>query len=172
MPRKNTVHQNRTSRSRNRDRLGDPRVVPCFRCAFLFGMPPSTTAGSPLVACAQFLRQRCGPSPEVERFGTPQFPHHPLPMGRIFAASLVCYAPRPVELLASLADPSGCLFRPSETLTPGLSSSRSPFSPAGITTAVTDQLLTDGTFTIGTTASIAAPTSHSYDFCIHYTSPV
>ena len=153
-------------------RLGDPRVVPCFRCAFLFGMPPSTTAGSPLVACAQFLHQRCGPSPDVERFGTPKFPHHPLPMGRIFAASLVRYALRPVELLASLADPTGCLFRPSETFTPGLSSSRSPFSPPGITTVVTERFPPMGLSPIGTTASIAAPTSHSYDFCIHYTSPV
>ena len=28
-----------------RHRLGDPRVVPCFRCAFLLGMPSSVTAG-------------------------------------------------------------------------------------------------------------------------------
>src|ERR1700723_1731850 len=102
-------------------RLGDPRVVPCFRCSSLLDMPPSTTAGSSLAACTQFLRQRCWPSPEIERLGTPKVPHHPLPMGRIFAASLVRYALRPVELLAPLADPTGCLPQPSEAFTPGLS---------------------------------------------------
>ena len=45
-----------------RARLGDPRVVPCFRCPFLLGMPSSTTPGSPSAACAQFLRRRHGPS--------------------------------------------------------------------------------------------------------------
>src|ERR1700730_7716988 len=75
-------------------RLGDPRVVPCFRCSSLLDMPPSTTAGSSLAACTQFLRQRCWPSPEIERLGTPKVPHHPLPMGRIFAASLVRYSLR------------------------------------------------------------------------------
>jgi hypothetical protein len=153
-------------------RLGDPRVVPCFRCSFLLDMPPSTTAGSSLAACTQFLRQRCWPSPEVERLGTPKVPHHPLPMGRIFAASLVRYSLRPVELLAPLADPTGCLPRPSEAFTPGLSSSRSPFSPPGITTVATEQAPPTGLSPAGTSASIAAPTSHSYDFCIHYTSPV
>src|SRR5262249_40535469 len=29
-----------------RERLGDPRVVPGFRCTFLPGMPPPTTPGS------------------------------------------------------------------------------------------------------------------------------
>jgi hypothetical protein len=153
-------------------RLGDPRVVPCFRCSFLLGMPPSTTAESSLAACTQFLRQRCWPSPEVDRLGTPKVPHHPLPMGRIFAASLVRYALRPVELLAPLADPTGYFAQPSEAFTPGLSSSRSPFSPPGITTVATEQAPPTGLSPAGTSASIAAPTPPSYDFCIHYTSPV
>ncbi len=153
-------------------RLGDPRVVPCFRCSFLLDMPPSTTAGSSLAACAQFLCQRCWPSPETERLGTPKVPHHPLPMGRIFAASLVRYSLRPVELLAPLADPTGCLSQPSEAFTPGLSSSQSPFSPPGITTVATEQAPPTGLSPAGTAVSIAAPNSHSYDFCIHYTSPV
>ena len=138
-------------------RLGNPRVVPCFHCAFLLDMPPSTTAGSPLAACAQFLRQRCWPSPELERFGTPEFPHHPLPMGRIFAASPVRYSLRPVELLASLADPTGYLAQPSEAFTPGLSTSWSPFSPPGITTVATEQAPPAGLSPAGTSVSIAAP---------------
>src|SRR5215472_12521436 len=36
-------------------RLGDPRVVPCFRCTFLLDMPPITTTRSPSVACTQFF---------------------------------------------------------------------------------------------------------------------
>ena len=36
-------------------RLGDPRVVPCFRCTFLLDMPPITTTRSPSAACAQFF---------------------------------------------------------------------------------------------------------------------
>ena len=153
-------------------RLGDPRVVPCFRCSFLLDMPPSTTAGSSLAACAQFLRQRYWPSPETERLGTPKVPHHPLPMGRIFAASLVRYSLRPVKLLAPLADPTGYFAQPSEAFTPGLSSSRSPFSPPGITTVATEQAPPTGLSPAGTTTSIAAPVPLSYDFCIHYTSPV
>jgi hypothetical protein len=153
-------------------RLGDPRVIPRFRCTFLLGMPSSTIAGSPLAACTQFLRQRRLPSPEVERLGTPEFPHHPLQMGRIFAASLVRYALRPVELLAPLADPTGYLPQPSEAFTPGLSSSRSPFSPPGITTVATEQAPPMGLSPTGTFASVAAPTPLSYDFFIPYTSPV
>ena len=65
-----------------RTRLSDPRVVPCFRCAFLLGMPSSTTAGSPSAAYAQFLHRRRWPSPRLVRLGTPKYPHHPLLMGR------------------------------------------------------------------------------------------
>ena len=38
-----------------RVRLGDPRVVPCFPCSFLPGMPSSETAGSPWAALSQFF---------------------------------------------------------------------------------------------------------------------
>ena len=36
-------------------RLGDPQVVPCFRCTFLLDMPPITTTRSPSAASAQFF---------------------------------------------------------------------------------------------------------------------
>ena len=45
-----------------RERRGDPRVVPCFRCAFFPNMPPSTTPESTSIACAQFLHRRQEPS--------------------------------------------------------------------------------------------------------------
>jgi hypothetical protein len=46
-----------------RERRGDPRVVPSFRCTFLPGMPPSTTSGSPDIVsstsrCRHGLRHR------------------------------------------------------------------------------------------------------------------
>jgi hypothetical protein len=46
-----------------RERLGDPRVVPSFRCAFLPDMPPSTTSGSSDIVsstsrCRHGLRHR------------------------------------------------------------------------------------------------------------------
>jgi hypothetical protein len=39
-----------------RHRLGDPRVVPCFRRLFSIGMSPPETPGSSSAACTQFLR--------------------------------------------------------------------------------------------------------------------
>ena len=38
-------------------RLGDPRVVPCFRWLSSIDMSPSETAGSSSAACTQFLRR-------------------------------------------------------------------------------------------------------------------
>ena len=36
-----------------RERLGDPRVVPGFRCSFRPGMPPSLTSGSSIIVSVQ-----------------------------------------------------------------------------------------------------------------------
>ena len=46
-----------------RFRLGDPQVVPCFRCSFFPDMSSSTTPGSSVAAYTQFLRYRRWPSP-------------------------------------------------------------------------------------------------------------
>src|SRR5882762_5118481 len=137
-------------------RLGDPRVVPCFRCTFLLDMPPSKTAGSPLAVCAQFLRQRRWPSPGSQRLGTPQCPIIRFRWDEPFAASLVRTSLRPVELLAPLADPTGYFSQPTGTFTPELSASRSPFSSSGITTVATEQVPPTGLSPAGTSASIAA----------------
>jgi len=121
-------------------RLGDPRQVPCFCCTFPLDMPSSTTAGSPLVACAQFRHQRHWPSPEVERLGTPKKPHHPLQMGRTFAASLVRYSLRPAKLLATLADLTGYFSQPTVTFTSRLSTGWSSFPSLDITTVALSKL--------------------------------
>src|SRR3989449_2251603 len=57
-----------------RERLGDPRVVPRFRCSFLLGMPSSTTPGSPPAACTQLLDRQRWPSQSFKLFGTPSSP--------------------------------------------------------------------------------------------------
>ena len=149
-------------------RLGDPRLVPCFCCTFPLDMPSSTTAGSPLAVCAQFLRQRHWPSPDVERLGTPKKPHHPLQTGRTFAASLVRYSLRPAKLLATLADLTGYFSQPTVAFTSRLSTGRSSFPSLDITMTATEQVPPTGLPPAGTSASIAAPTSHSYDSFIHY----
>jgi len=57
-----------------RERLGDPRVVPGFRCPFFPDMPPSKTPGSFNIVMVQFLRRRTSPSPRSKRLGTPICP--------------------------------------------------------------------------------------------------
>ncbi len=155
-----------------RVRLGDPRVVPCFCCMFPLAMPSSTTAGTPLAVGAQFLRQRHWPSPELERLGTPKKPHHLLPMGRTFAASLLRYSLRPAQLLATLADRTGYFSQPTAAFPSRLSTGRSPFPPLDITTVATQQVPPAGLSPAGTSASIAAPTPSTYETFIHNTLPV
>src|SRR5216683_3749889 len=70
-------------------------------------MPSSTTAGSPSAASARYLHRWHWPSPGVERLGTPMYPIIRFRWDEIYAASLVRFALRPVELLASLADLTG-----------------------------------------------------------------
>ena len=153
-------------------RLGDPRVVPCFCCMFPLAMPSSTTAGTPLAVGAQFLRQRHWPSPELERLGTPKKPHHLLPMGRTFAASLLRYSLRPAQLLATLADRTGYFSQPTAAFPSRLSTGRSPFPPLDVTTVATEQVPPAGLSPAGTSASIAAPTPSTYETFIHNTLPV
>ena len=88
-------------------RLGDPRLVPCFRCAFLIDMPPSTTPGSPSAASAQFFANGFGLRRHLTRLGTPIYPIIRFRWENHFGASLVRYLLRPVDLLASLADLTG-----------------------------------------------------------------
>jgi len=106
-----------------RVRLGDPRVVPCFRCLLLLDMPPSTTPGSPSVAYAQFLHRRRWPSPSLDQLGTPKYPIIRFRWDGDFVASwfAICHlhSLRPVELLAPLADLTGYFSQPSGLLLPG-----------------------------------------------------
>src|ERR1700751_3467539 len=69
-----------------RFRLGDPRVVPCFRCPVLIGTSPSETPGSSSVACTQFLRRRRWPSFSHNGLGTSEIPTIRFPWGNHFGA--------------------------------------------------------------------------------------
>ena len=55
-------------------RLGDPRVVPCFRWLFSIDMSSSETPGSSSAACTQFLHRRRWPSTCRNGLGTSHAP--------------------------------------------------------------------------------------------------
>ena len=56
-----------------RERLGDPRAVPGFRCTFLPGMPSSPTPGSSTSICSR-PSMPTWPSPSYYWLGTPDTP--------------------------------------------------------------------------------------------------
>jgi hypothetical protein len=146
-------------------RLGDPRVVPCFRCSFLLGMPSSRTAGSSSAALAQFFADDICLRQGVNGSALPDA-RHPLQTGEVFrgfTGSLsLLLSLRPVELLAPLADLTG--FPPSQQglLLPSFPPGRSPFPWSGITTVVTEQSPPMGLSPIGTSASIAAELPNTF----------
>jgi hypothetical protein len=71
-----------------RERLGDPRAVPGFRCSFLPGMPSSPTPGRPASKCSR-ASMPTWPSPFDHRLGTPKIPAIRSTRASHFVASLV-----------------------------------------------------------------------------------
>jgi hypothetical protein len=135
--------------------LGDPRLVPCFPCSFLIGMPPSTTPGSPSAAFAQFFADSTGLRHNIATRHS-HLSHHPLQMGKRFRgftdslSATVCP-------FARLPGGSNWAFpQPTETFTPELSASRSPLPLSSITTVATEQAPPPGLASTGTLTSIAA----------------
>jgi len=85
-------------------RLGDQRVVPCFRRLFFIGMSSSATPGSPSAACTQFLRRRHWPCDALVRVSAlptpPALRFSPgKPISGLHYSSLSL---QPADLLASL----------------------------------------------------------------------
>ena len=83
-----------------RERLGDPRVVPSFRCTFLPDMPSSPTPGSPTSTCPEF---RCRYS--LRRMTTgrhSQNSRNPFHAGCRFRGFTGSLPLRPAKLLAPL----------------------------------------------------------------------
>ena len=82
-----------------RERLGDPRAVPGFRCSFAPGMPSSTTPGSPIIDSSR-AAMSTWPSPRVDRLGTPKAPAIRFARAMTFVASWFTHLLRPARLLA------------------------------------------------------------------------
>src|SRR6266404_4148785 len=143
-----------------RCRLGDPRVVPGFHGTFLLDMLSSKTAGSPPAAFAQFFADVAGLRPDSKGSALPSIPIIRFRWAVVFAATLVRYPLRPVELLASLADLAELFAQPPETFTPELSTGRSPFPLSGITMVATEQAPPVGLAPTGTTIKPRCTESH------------
>ena len=82
-----------------RERRGDPRAVPGFRCSFAPGMPSSTTPGSPIIDRSR-AAMSTWPSPRVDRLGTPKAPAIRFARAMTFVASWFTHLLRPARLLA------------------------------------------------------------------------
>ena len=121
-----------------RERLGDPRVVPSFRCTSLPGMPPSPTPGSSTSICSR-TSMPTWPSPFDHRLGTPDIPAIRFAREADFVASLVCFRYGLPGCSPPCTDRTGTP-QPSGTFTSRLSTDRSPSPSLDITTTVTGLL--------------------------------
>ena len=138
-----------------RERLGDPRVVPGFRCPFLPNMPSSMTPGSSIIVWSR-TSMSTWPSPSSEQLGTPDPPAIRFTRGTYFGASWFTHLLRPVRLLAPLYG-SDWNTQPSGAFTSRLSTARSPSPLLDMTTTVTGLLCLAGLSPAGMAASLAAP---------------
>jgi hypothetical protein len=137
-------------------RLGDPRVVPCFHCTFLLGMPSSTATGSPSAVLTQSFTDDLGLRQEPTARHSQGCPSSASDGRRVFEASLVRFRYGLSELLVSLADLTGVFPSQRRLLPPSFPTGRSPFPRSDITTVATEQAPPMGLSPIGTSASIAA----------------
>ena len=72
-----------------RERLGDPRVVPGFRCSFLPDMPPSMTPGSSIIVMVQFSDADMAFATVKRAPALPMFPQSVSRRARFHLATLV-----------------------------------------------------------------------------------
>jgi len=139
-----------------RERRGDPRVVPSFRCPFLPGMPPpmspersepcSSSSSSSDIGLRQDL------SSSALSLILPSVSSRARISGLTGSPSL-----RPVKLLAPLDGSDQDFSQPQRAFTSRLPASRSPFSLLDITTTVTGRVLSVGFTPTGMAAILAAP---------------
>jgi hypothetical protein len=128
-----------------RERQGDPRVVPGFRCPFLPNMPSSMTPGSSIIVWSR-TSMPTWPSPRSEQLGTPIYPAIHFTRGTYFGASrfacaTACQVARP-PLTDQTRSP-----QPQEAFTSRLPAGRSPFLPLDITTTCPELLSVGGSST-------------------------
>ena len=84
-----------------RERLGDPRVVPSFRCSFFPGMPSPTTPGNPITVSSR-TAMSAWPSPRIDRLGIPKDPAIRCTREVNFGATWFTHSLPPARLLAPL----------------------------------------------------------------------
>src|SRR5215831_15798656 len=121
-----------------RERRGDPRVVPGFRCPFLPNMPSSLTPGSSIIVWSR-TSMSTWPSPSSEQLGTPDPPAIRFTRGTYFGASRFTHLLRPAKLLAPLYG-SDRYARPSGAFTSRLPTDRLPSPLLDMTTTATGLL--------------------------------
>jgi hypothetical protein len=139
-----------------RERLGDPRVVPSFRCSFFPGMPSPTTPGNPITVSSR-TAMSAWPSPRIDRLGIPKDPAIRCTREVNFGATWFTHSLRPAKLLAPLYGSDRQSGRPPGAFTSRLSTGRSPFPLLDITTTATGPPLLAGLSPARMTASFAAP---------------
>jgi hypothetical protein len=138
-----------------RERLGDPRVVPGFRCPFFPGMPSSMAPGSSAIVMVQVSDADLAFA-ESEQFGTPANPAIRFTRGTYFGASrfacaTACQVARPPSTDQTRSP------QPQRAITSRLPAGRSPFLPLDITTTGPELLLLAGLPPARMAASLAAP---------------
>jgi hypothetical protein len=101
-----------------RDRLGDPRAVPGFRCTFRSDMPPSTTPGSSNIDKFQSSDVDIGLRRVLSGSALPR-PRNPFHGALNFEASVVRTLLQPVRLLAPLHGSDRALPSQRKLLYPG-----------------------------------------------------
>jgi len=102
-------------------RLGDPRVVPCFHCTFLLGMPSSTATGSPSAVLTQSFPDDIGLRLEPTARHSQGCPSSASDGRRVFAASLVRFRYGLSSCLSPWRIWPGGFSQPTETFTSELS---------------------------------------------------
>jgi hypothetical protein len=148
-----------------RERLGDPRVVPCFRCPLFPDMPSSMPPECSSAACSQMYS-----SPTTMAFAhvfearRARLPRHPLRAGILFRGLLVRLRLFTFAAACPFARPPGGSDRgtgvpvrqPTRTFTSALLSGWSPVLTADMTTALPGRATPTGLSPDRTSASIAA----------------
>jgi len=117
---------------------------------------PLPTPGSSPAAYAQLLDRRRGPSHDPNCSALPTSPLIRFTWASNFGATSVRSCCGLSTCLPPLADPTGIRSQPTETFTPELPTSWSPFSSPSMTTMAAGQLPSAGLPPAGTAASIAA----------------
>ena len=101
-----------------RERLGDPRVVPSFCCAFLLDMPPSMPSGRSKIRFIQITDFDFGLRLDLRGSALPGILLSASSRAR-FRGFLVRISLRPVQLLASLDGSDQDFSQPQRLLHPG-----------------------------------------------------